>query len=54
MKYRCEGCSPEKSSVDRAEGVTKPAGHGAAEGKASLPHSPGIPGLIELDVQNVR
>jgi hypothetical protein len=54
MKYRGEGCSPEKPSMDRAEGFTKSEGHDTADEKASLSHSPGIPGLIELDNANVR
>ncbi len=51
MKYRREGCSPEKATMERADGVQMSAGHGAAGEKASLLHSPGVSGLTELGMR---
>jgi hypothetical protein len=54
MKYRREGCSPEKCRWYEPRASLYPQATVRQTRRASLPHSPGIADLTELDDQNVR
>jgi len=49
-----EGCSPEMTALERADGFKTPAGHSAMCDSASALHPPGIADPVELEIENVR